>query len=217
MKFSKETLSTMKNFSAINPNLMLKKGLILNTISSGKSLVGSAVITDEIPQDFGIYDVSEFLGALSLFEDPEITFHEKFVVISQGPSSMKFFSADESCLVYPKKFPTLADPDIEFSLTAANITAILKTAGVLKTNDVRIIGENGKLSVVVGEKKNQTANNFVLQLGETDKEFVISLSTENLKIVPQDFKAEVINQRMVRLVSETLTYIIAIESDSDFK
>lgn len=216
MRISKETIAILKNFAAINSNLMLKEGNKLSTISVGKSLVGSATIAESIPQDFGIYDIQEFLGVLSLFEEPEIIFNDKFLTVEQGKSSIKYFSAEESVLVYPKKFPALSDAEISFSLKAENITAILRTASVLKTSDVRFVGDGQTLSVVVGDKKNNTANNFVLVIGETDKTFSVSISTDNLKIIPQDFEVGVIGRRMLRLHSETLTYIIAIETDSSF-
>jgi len=195
----------------------LRKGSVITTISIGKSLVGSANITEELPQDFGIYDVPEFLGSLSLFEDPELQFHEKYLTIQQGNSSLKYFAANEDVLVRPKKFPSLGEPEISFDLSSANITAILKTASILKTSDVRFVGDGEVLSVVVGDKSNNTSNNFVLQLGETDKKFSVSINTDNMKIIPSDFSVGVINRRMIRLLSENLTYIIAIEEDSSFE
>lgn len=217
MKFSKETLNVLKNFASINSNMMLKEGNEVTTISVGKSLVGRATISESIPQNFGVYDIAELLGVVSLFEDPEITFHEKYITIDQGKSSIKYFAADESVLVYPKKFPPMGDPEIEFSLNATDITAILKTASVLKTSDVRFVGDGESLNVVVGDKKTKTANSFVLKIGETDKAFSVSINTDNLKIIPQDFSVGVINRRMIQLKSETLTYIIAIETDSSFE
>lgn len=217
MKFSKETLAILKNFAAINSNLMFREGNKITTISVSKSLVGSAKIQEKIPQDFGVYDIPEFLGALSLFEDPELTFNEKYVTISQGNKSIKYFASSEDVLVYPKKFPNLGDAEIEFELSADDVTGIIKTAGVLKTQDVRIVGDGETLTVVVGDKKNQTSNSFSNVIGTTDSVFSISINTDNLKIIPQDFTASVINRRMIRLESDTITYIIAIETDSTFE
>lgn len=217
MIFSKETLAILKNFSTINSNLMFREGKKISTISVAKSLVGFATIQETIPQDFGIYDIPEFLGVLSLFEEPEITFHDKFLTITQGRSSVKYFGASEEVLVYPKKFPSLDDPEIEFDLTADDINAILKSASTLKTQDVRFVGNGETISVLVGDKKNQTANNFVHEIGETDKTFSISITTDNLKIIPQDFQVGVINRRAVKLTGEKIEYIVAIETDSTFE
>jgi hypothetical protein len=116
MKLSKETVTLLKNFSSINQNILFKEGDVLSTISPQKNLMASATITDKMPIQFGIYDTSEFLGALSLFDDPDLDFTEKFVKISEGSSSIKYFAADESVLVVPQKplkFPA-SDVDFEF-------------------------------------------------------------------------------------------------------
>jgi hypothetical protein len=51
--------------------------------------------TESFP-DFAIYDLNEFLGAMSLFEDPELEFQDKYVSIKQGNMNIKFFAADPS-------------------------------------------------------------------------------------------------------------------------
>ena len=69
MKLSKETVGLIKNFAGINSNLLLKSGNKLATISAQKNVMADAVVTETFP-DFGIYDLNEFLGALSLLESP---------------------------------------------------------------------------------------------------------------------------------------------------
>jgi hypothetical protein len=219
MKFSKETLAVLKNYSSINSNILLKEGKELSTISPEKSTVSRVSISEEFPQEFGIYDLGEFLGLLSLFEDPEITFNGKYVTISQGKNSIKYYAADESVLVYVKKFPKLEAPEIEFKIEAANLASISKTASVLKTNDVAFIGDGSTIKVVVGDKKNPTANNYELEIGETDKTFKVYLNTDNLKLIPNDFKVGIVNRRLAEFTTEAsdLTYYIAIEAESTFE
>ena len=73
MKLSKETVGLFKNFAGINSNLLLKSGNKLSTISAQKNVMADSTVTETFP-DFGIYDLNEFLGAMSLFEDPELEF-----------------------------------------------------------------------------------------------------------------------------------------------
>jgi len=79
MKLSKDTLSLFKNYAGINSNLLLKAGNKLSTISSQKNVMSDVSVTETFPVDFGIYDLNEFLGAMSIFEDPELTFKTKSV------------------------------------------------------------------------------------------------------------------------------------------
>jgi hypothetical protein len=74
MKLSTDTLAVLKNFANIQPNLMFRSGTEVKTIAEAKNIVAKATITESIPQDFGIYDVNDFLSSLSLFTDPTFDF-----------------------------------------------------------------------------------------------------------------------------------------------
>ena len=80
----------MKNFSDINMSIEVKAGNILRTVSVQKNILAQAELDTTFPQDFAIYEVNRFLGAASLFDDPEFTFGEKSVKIGNN----KFTSED---------------------------------------------------------------------------------------------------------------------------
>ena len=68
----------------INQNLMVKflPQLILvtlSTMSAMKNIVAQAEVTERFPQEFAIYDLNEFLSALSLFEEPELNFQDSML------------------------------------------------------------------------------------------------------------------------------------------
>ncbi len=75
MKLTSETISVLKNFSTINANLMVKAGSSLSTMSAMKNIVAKADVTEKFPSDFAIYDLNEFLSALSLFGKPDLDFN----------------------------------------------------------------------------------------------------------------------------------------------
>ena len=64
MKLSESTLLLLKNFKDINQSILFKKGNKLRTISVMKNILAEATISEEIPTDFGIYDLSQFLNVL---------------------------------------------------------------------------------------------------------------------------------------------------------
>ena len=65
MELSEGTLQVLKNFATINSNIVIKQGNALKTISEAKNLLASASILEDIPIDFGIYDLNQFLNVLS--------------------------------------------------------------------------------------------------------------------------------------------------------
>lgn len=217
MKLSKETVGLIKNFAGINSNLLLKSGNTLATISAQKNVMADAVVTETFP-DFGIYDLNEFLGAMSLFEDPELTFNEKWVTIEQGGNSIKYFAADASVLTAPQKAITFPDAEIEFPMSANMLSMIQRTASVLRASDVSIVGDGSTIAVVVGDKKNATGNSYNSTVGATEKKFKVNLKVENLKMIPGDYQVSISSKKISRFKGAgDLVYYVAVEADSTFE
>ena len=218
MKLSKETVALIKNFAGINSNLLLKQGNKLATISAQKNVMADATTTETFP-DFAIYDLNEFLGAMSLFEDPELDFQDKYVSISQGNMKIKFFAADASVLVAPQKAITFPDAEINFNLSASMLNMIHKTASVLRAADVSIVGDGTKVTAIVGDKKNASGNSFSEPVGESDKTFKVNLKVENLKMLPGDYQVSISSKKISRFKAPNtdLVYYVAVEADSTFE
>jgi hypothetical protein len=219
MKLSKETLALFKNYAGINSNLLLKAGNRLSTISSQKNVMSDVTVNETFPVDFGIYDLNEFLGAMSIFEDPELEFGDKVCKITQGNMSIKYFAADASVLTAPTKSITFPEAEVNFELSNQMLNMIQRTASVLKASDVSIVGEAGKITIVVGDKKNATGNSFSEPVGTTDKSFKVNLKVENLKMIPGDYSVSVSSKKISRFKSSTngdLVYYVAVEADSTF-
>ena len=219
MKLSDKTLSVLKNFSGINQSILFKEGNKLRTISVMKNILAEATITEDFPRDFGIYDLNEFLGAMSIFEDPDLEFGDKVCKITQGNMSIKYYAADASVLTAPTKAITFPEAEINFELSNQMLTMIQRTASVLKSADVSIVGEAGQITVVVGDKKNATGNSFSEPVGTTDKSFKVNLKVENLKMIPGDYSVSVSSKKISRFKSSTngdLVYYVAVEADSTF-
>lgn len=218
MKLSKDTLSVIKNFAAINSNLSIKVGNKITTISSGKNIMAEAIVAESFPIDFGVYDLNEFLGAMSLFESPELDFSTKSVSIKEGKNSVKYYAANQSILtVIPsiKQFPT---PDIEFDLPGAMLSQIQRVSSILRATDFSVVGDGNTIAVVVGDKSNPTGNTFESELGDTDKSFKVNFKVENLKMMAGDYRVSIGGKKISRFqaTNTQLTYYVALELDSTF-
>ena len=85
MKLSDRTINLLKNFASINQSILFKQGNQLRTISVMKNILAEANIDEDIPQEFGVYDLSQFLNSLGLFKEPELNFTgESFVTVKEG-------------------------------------------------------------------------------------------------------------------------------------
>ena len=220
MKLSESTLSLLKNFSSINQSILFKQGSKLRTISVMKNILAEATITEEIPKDFGIYDLSQFLNGLSLHQSPELDFaNDGHVVIKEGRMRSKYFFADPNVIITPPdKAIDLPSEDVSFELSTDQLDKLLKAAAIYQLPDLAVVGGEGVVKILVRDKKNDTSNDFSIVVGETDKEFSFNFKVENIKILPGTYDVIVSQKLLSRFVSKNhdLTYYIALEPDSTF-
>lgn len=221
MKLSKETNAILKNFSGINSNLLIKEGSVLATISSQKNVMASVTVEEFFPSEFGIYDLNEFLGAVSLFEDPDLEFSDSYVTIKENARSIKYYAADKTVLTLPPekeiKFPE-ADV-ITFVLPSSTLNNALKTASVLKSSDVTFKGDGKKLHLLVSDLKNTSANLFDEVIGTTSANFKANLKVDNLRMLPQDYEVTISPKKISRwkAVNGSMLIFVALETTSTFE
>jgi hypothetical protein len=219
MELSKETLTLVKNFASVNNSIMLKAGNKLATISEGKNVMAEVTIAEDLPIDFGIYDLSEFLNVISLFPTTQLDFQEKYILVSDGGNSkIKYFAAGEGVVKSAPttiKFPTA---DVTFTLTAVQLAMIQRTSSVLKASDVSIVGDGTNLKVLVSDKKNDTSNAYEVTIGQTTETFKANIKVENLKMLPNDYEVSISKKKISKFkhTASDLTYYVAVESDSEF-
>ena len=217
MKLSDKTLSLLKNFSTINQSILFKAGTKLRTILVMKNILAEVHIEEEIPKDFGIYDLNQFLNGLSLHQKPELDFtNDGYVVIKEGKSRSKYFFADATVIVTPPdKSLQLPSEDISFVLETEQLDKLLKASYVYQLPDLSVVGENGVVKLVVRDKKSDTSNDFSIIVGETDNTFVLNFKVENIKILPGTYEVVISKKLLSRFTSTNydLTYYIALEPD----
>jgi len=221
MRLSDKTLMLLKNFSTINQSILFKKGNSLRTISVMKNILAEATIEEDIPKDFGIYDLNQFLNALSLHQKPELDFkNDGYTVISEDRARSKYFFADPNVIVSPpEKEITLPTEDVCFQLNTNQLDKLLKAAAVYQVPDLSVIGKNGSISIVVRDKKNDTSNHFSVTVGETINDFVFNFKVENIKILPGSYNV-VVSSKLLSCFTNTdidVKYYIALEPDSTFE
>ena len=137
MKLSDQTLTVLKHFAGINISILVKQGVQLRTISVAKNILAEARIEEEIPRDFAIYDLNQFLNGLSLHQDPEMDFKENsYLTIREGKRRVKYFFADPAVIISPpEKDFTLPSEDAHFQLDSITLEKLLKAAAVYQLHD----------------------------------------------------------------------------------
>jgi hypothetical protein len=221
MKLSDKTINLLKNFSTINQSILFKQGTKLRTISVMKNILAEATIPEELPKDFGIYDLPQFLNSVVvLYNNPEFDFaNENHVVIKEGRMKSKYFFADPSVIVTPPdKRLELPTEDVTFEVSTEQLDKLLKAASLYQLSDLAVVGGDGVVKLLVRDKKNDASNDFSIVVGETNDVFSFNFKVENIKILPGNYEVVVSRNLLSRFTSKNqdLTYYIALEPDSTF-
>lgn len=223
MELNENTLSVLKNFSGINPNIIIRQGTTIKTISEARNVFARASVNEDFPKDFGVYDLNEFIGVLGLVDTPQLKFEDDYVIVadSTGRSKVKYFYSAEETLTAPGKDVTMPATDVTFELTNETLNKLKRAASTLGHGEVSITNNNGVLSLSVVDSKNSTSNAFSIDVdGEfpSDATFNFIVSISNLKILPGDYTVGISS----KLISEfkhkemNVQYWIALEKSSTY-
>ena len=223
MELNDGTLQVLKNFSGINQNILIKEGNTLWTISEARTVLARAAVKEQFPKNFGIYDLNEFIGVLSLVDTPRLKFDDDYVTIgdSTGRSKVKYFFSAEEMLTTPQKDITMPDAEVKFVLTNDTLNKLKRAAAALGHSEVSISNNNGVLSLSVVETQNSTSNTFSMDIdGEYNQEanFKFVLNIANLKILPGDYDVEISSKLITQFSHKEhdVQYWIALEKTSTY-
>ena len=215
MNISDNTLSVLKNFSGINQNLAVKSGNKIRTISPQKTVMAVAQVEDKFDSPFAIYDLNQFLSAVSLFEKPDFIFEDSNVVVANGKSSIRYFYADESMVMSaPERDIELPDTLVEFKLSVNDLKSTMQAASVLQAPNWSVVGNGSIIEIVVGDVKNSTSNNYRVTVGATSEEFEVVFKVDNLKMMQRDYNVAVSSKGISHFTTEKgdLQYFVATET-----
>jgi hypothetical protein len=216
MKLSNRTIGVLQNFATINQSLLFKEGNTLRTVSPQKTIFGSVHVDEVFEKEFGIYDLTQFLSALSLIKDADVTFGDaKLVMKNDEGSSISYHYADKSMIVSPPdKTLQLPDVDAKFTLAESVLKNVLQAARVLDVPEILVLSEDENIVIKAGDSKNSSVNTFKKVVGETDKEFSHVFKVDNLKMLMVEYVVEISSKGIAKFATEDgrITYFIATES-----
>ncbi|ADO99634.1 sliding clamp DNA polymerase accessory protein [Cyanophage S-RIM12_RW_29_1109] len=218
---SRPTIEVLKNFCSINKSIVIKPGNTLSTLSINKNILAIADVQEQFDSQISIYDLSVFLGGLSLFNAPKVdTSHPNFVTVSdeRGKSKTRFFYADPDIITQPpEKEITLPSVDCDFALSAEVLQQLLKAASVYQLPDLCLFGHEGAVQIMVTDKKNDTSNSYSVDLPDAvigDEEFCFCFKVENLRLLPGAYHVMISKQNVAEFRGDGIKYFIALEPNN---
>lgn len=220
MKLSAETLALLKNFASINQSIHVKPGNTLKTIKVSKNVLAEAEIKETFEKEFAIYNLNQFLNSFNLLDDPELDFsNESYVLLQEGRKKIKYFFADPSIIVsVPDKKLSLPSQDVCFILEQSYLDKIVKAKQIYQLDDLSAVGDGKTIQLIVQDKKNDSSNEYSIEVGETTEKFCMNFKIENLQFYPGSYDVVISKKNLSKFShkNQSLTYWVAMEPDSTF-
>jgi len=223
MELTENTQQILKNFSAINSNIVIKQGNTLQTIAEAKNLLAKAEVVENFPQDFGVYDLSEFLGVLGLVDNPQLEFNNDHVSIadSTGRSKIKYFFSDPDMLTTVTKEVKMPEADVKFALDNTTLGRIKRAASALGHNELIIEPDgDGTALLTVTTSENSTANTYsiTVPVEATTSIYKLVFNINNIKVLAGDYDVEISSKLISKFTNSanSMNYWIALEKTSTY-
>jgi hypothetical protein len=217
VKLSKETLDILANYASINPSIVVSAGNQLRTISNAEHILSKYTCAEEFPKDFAIYDLSNFLNVITLFQDPTLDFtNDNYVTIRSGSRYSKYyFSNPEITLkAAPNRDVKISGFDVQFDVAENDIKALKKAANIFNLEDMAIASVEGKVVATVCDLEDETSNTYEQSFqGDATGDFSVNMKVENLVLLPGDYEVSIATAGISQWKNKTmdLVYYIALE------
>ncbi len=224
MILSNETLTILKNFGNINSGIYINSGNIIKTISPYKNILAEAEIEENIPHEFGIYDLNKFLSVVSLHKSPpSFEFFSNYlqIISEDGRSKINYRFCDKSTIVVPPDKPLeFPDPEIEFLLDEEDFRWIIKSSSVLSSSNISVESDGEKVYIKTFDANNDSSHTDSLEIADGNGiSYRMIFKTESLfKLLSGNYKVKISSEGISYFenVDIPLKYWVAIEGNSTY-
>jgi hypothetical protein len=214
---SKKTFDVLKNFSSINSSIVFRQGSTVRTISNAENILAAFSSEEVFPMDFAIYDLSQFLSGISLFNNPELEFSSSdFVSIRGGGKSARYYFSDPEITLKsaPEKNVKFPGADIQFNITGEDLLSLQKASAVYSLPDLTFQSEDNQIKLILRDKENDTSNTYEQSIsGDCTGDYSLDVKIENIRLFPGDYVVKVSKHLISEWTNQNLDlkYYIALE------
>ena len=214
MKLETRTMQILKNFALINPSMLFREGEVQSTIAAQKTILARTTLKETFPKEFAVFDLSRFIGVLSLFTEPELEFEDSKVIIQQGRQKVEYTYAEPELIVAPPaKTPKVENPEVVFTLTGEALQSTIRALGALQSTHIIVEGDGENVTIGVGKPSDPTSDTFRIDVGLSNHSFKFAFKAENVKILPGDYDVQISSRNIAHFSCSDVEYWIMADSN----
>lgn len=218
-KFTDAEFKILQNFALINPSMTIKP-----TGFEVKNLSNSVLAFYNFPtpfdfEEFGIFNVPEFIARCNAMGKVTFEADDKFITIKGTSNDTSRYLKTAEGLIekvpnVSKKFDSVT-PEILFVLSADRLITLHKVMAQQKTKFMFIESPSGtSIQITLGDNLEGSFDNYVLPLsGDVVKcsklEKEISLLADDLKFIPNEYIVKGVSKMVEFKSANGVTYYTA--------
>jgi hypothetical protein len=229
VQLSKADIDTLNNMYLINQTLKINASKTeIRSVNESKTCACITNLENAFPKDFCIYDLREFLGALSIIKDPILNFdNDKYVIIKSqdGKSKLRYLGADEDLIdsKFEKdvKLPEGPGTKLEvISVTSEQLKSVKGAAAAMKLEYIGFRTDDDGVVFLSAYNKNNGSgddtNGFSIEVGTSTESFELRYKTESLAVVNGDSTFSMSNKKISKVETEKEVFWISLDAESVF-
>lgn len=206
MHVSKELINVLSNASKVRTAINFGEGNEVRTKDSSGTFNAIYTVDETFPKPFCVYDLSNFISVLRLFEKPVIEFHDNNMVITDesGRGRISYAYTKEILIDIHCNYGTKISLDNKiatFTLSNKDYTALNTAASLFDVKDIRI-AKNDDNSVLLEATttvglKASSDNKYSVSIDstvvDTDKFNTLNIALQKgyLKLIPDDYTVSI--------------------------
>lgn len=217
MKLSKSTIAILKNFATINGGIQFVEGNEIRVAAIDKSVMGIATVEETFPVEFALYDLNQFLSVLTMFDEPELEFHDDYLIIKQGRQRVKYFYTDSDNIVAAPYTLELEGDGGALFVSADQLEALTKASSLMKLTDFAMVKDGDGIQLIVEDGDQDSNNEFTIDVEfEVDiDDFELQLKMKSLNFVKMDYEISFVDDNQFLIFENSdnnLKYYVAVQS-----
>lgn len=230
LKIDEPTLNALKNFATINTSLVFRENGHLRTIneeSGGFRAEFQSLV--KFPYDFGVYDLPQFLKAMTLVSrgskptDVVLDFSEQgsHCFLKCGRNKIRYVFSPVDLLVSPKKDVKPPKGDIQLLLTNDDINNIRSMSSFINAKKVFFTPHDDtsiKIEIYDDEDRSGNRSETIVE-GTSDLDhFHVGLDVDYLKMLADDYQLSISSKKVTHWkgVKHGLVYYAVTTMKSQF-
>ena len=196
VNLSNETQFILENFALINSSIVFKKGNVIKTIANAENILAEYVCEEYFPQDFAIYDLSQFLAGIRILDNPSLIFdNDDYVTLKGRNAALKYYFSDPQITlkVAPEKQVKFPGSNIEFDIASDLQNKISNISQKFKLEDMTFQSKDDHVSILLTDRENDTSNSckFDMSSGTCTGDYDLNMRVENYRVIEGSYKVRV--------------------------